>query len=140
MTFTPTVIGIRNGTLTFNDDASTNPQKVALTGIGTQISLSPVSLNLGTVAVGATSAAKSVTLTNVGTTTVTFTGFSIAGTNPGDYQISGNTCGTSLAAGGSCTVSLQFKPTATGTRKGVLRVADNGGGSPQTAPLTGVGQ
>src|SRR6266516_6282939 len=92
-----TGIGIRNGTLTFNDDASTNPQKVALTGTGTQISLSPVSLNFGTVAVGATSAAKSVTVTNVGTTTVTFTGFSIAGTNPGDYLVSGKTCGTSLA-------------------------------------------
>src|SRR5438034_574181 len=140
VTFTPTVIGIRNGTLTFNDDASTNPQKVALTGTGTQISLSPVSLNFGTVAVGATSAAKSVTVTNVGTTTVTFTGFSIAGTNPGDYLVSGKTCGTSLAGGGSCTVSLRFKPTATGTRKANVRVADNGGGSPQSASLTGVGQ
>ena len=140
VTFTPTVIGIRNGTLTFNDDASTNPQKVALTGTGTQISLSPVSLNFGTVAVGAPSAAKSVTVTNVGTTTVTFTGFSIAGTNPGDYLVSGKTCGTSLAGGGSCTVSLRFKPTATGTRKAIVRVADNGGGSPQSASLTGVGQ
>jgi hypothetical protein len=140
VTFTPTVIGIRNGTLTFNDDAPTNPQKVALTGTGTQISLSPVSLNFGTVAVGTTSAAKAVTVTNVGTTTVTFTGFSFAGTNPGDYQISSNTCGSSLAGGGSCTVSLRFKPTATGTRKAILRVADNGGGSPQTASLTGVGQ
>jgi hypothetical protein len=140
VTFKPTVIGIRNGTLIFNDDAPTNPQKVALTGTGTQISLSPVSLNFGTVAVSTTSAAKSVTVTNVGTTAVTFTGFSIGGTNPGDYLLSGKTCGTSLAGGGSCTVSLQFKPTATGTRKGVLRVADNGGGSPQTASLTGVGQ
>ncbi|MBZ5615767.1 MAG: choice-of-anchor D domain-containing protein [Acidobacteriia bacterium] len=140
VTFRPTVIGIRNGTLTFNDDAPTNPQKVALTGIGTQISLSPVSLNFGTVAVSTTSAAKSVTVTNVGTTAVTFTGFSIGGTNPGDYLLSGKTCGTSLAGGGSCTVTLQFKPTATGTRKGMLRVADNGGGSPQTASLTGVGQ
>lgn len=138
--FKPTVIGIRNGTLSFNDDAATNPQKVALTGTGTQISLSPVSLNFATVAVGATSVAKSVTVTNVGTTAVTFTGFSIAGTNPGDYTISGNTCGSSLAGRGSCTVSVRFKPTATGTRKANLRVADNAGGSPQTASLTGVGQ
>jgi len=140
VTFKPTVIGIRNGTLTFNNDSATNPQKVALTGTGTQISLSPVSLNFATVAVGATSAAKSVTVTNVGTTAVTFTGFSIAGTNPGDYLVSGKTCGTSLAGGGSCTVGLRFKPTATGTRKAIVRVADNGGGSPQSASLTGVGQ
>jgi hypothetical protein len=32
-----------------------------------------------------------------------------------------------------------FKPTVTGTRKATLRVADNGGGSPQTASLTGIG-
>lgn len=140
VTFRPTAIGIRKGTLTFNDDALTTPQTVALTGTGTQISLSPVSLSFGTVAVGTTSAAKSVTVTDVGTTPVTFSGFSIAGTNPGDYQISANTCGTSLAAGGSCTVGVVFKPTAVGTRKAILRAADNGGGSPQTASLTGVGQ
>jgi hypothetical protein len=134
------VIGNRNGTLTFNDDASTNPQIVALTGTGTQISLSPVSLNFGAVAVSTTSAAKSIAVTNVGSTTVTFSGFSIAGTNPGDYQISGNACGGSLAGGGTCTLSVRFKPTATGTRKAILRVADNGGGSPQTAALTGTGQ
>src|SRR5207249_5592396 len=114
VTFTPTGIGIRNGTLTFNDDAPTSPQKVALTGTGTQVSLSPVSLNFGTVAVGTTSAAQAVTVTNVGSTTLTFTGFSIAGTTLGDYQISSNTCGSSLAGGGRCTVSLQFKPSATG--------------------------
>jgi hypothetical protein len=140
VTFTPTAINTRTGTLTFTDDANPATQTVALSGIGTAISLSPTSLNFGTLAVGTTSAAKSITVHNAGTSTVTFTGFSIAGTNPGDYLISGNTCGASLAGGGSCTVSLQFKPTAAGTRKGTLRVADNGGGSPQTAALTGVGQ
>jgi hypothetical protein len=140
VTFTPTAIGLRTGTLTFTDNAPTNPQTVKLQGTGTAISLTPTSLNFGTVTVGTTSAAKSITVKNVGTTTVTFTGFSIAGTNPGDYLISANTCGSSLAGGASCTVSIQFKPIATGTRKASLRVADNGGGSPQTAALTGVGQ
>src|SRR5215472_13365072 len=140
VTFTPTLIGVRTGTLTFNDNAPTNPQRVTLTGTGTQLSLSPASFNFGTVAVGTTSAAKSVMVTNVGTTPVTFTSISIAGTNPGDYQISANSCGTSLAATGSCTVSVRFKPTAAAPRRATLRVADNGGGSPQTASLSGVGQ
>jgi hypothetical protein len=140
VTFTPTLIGVRHGTLTFNDNAPTNPQTVALAGTGTQISVSPVSLNFGTVAVGTTTAAKSVTVTNVGATPVTFSSISIAGTNPGDYQISANTCGTSLSARGSCTVSVRFKPTAAATRKATLTLADNGGGSPQTAALSGVGQ
>src|SRR5262249_6019091 len=86
VTFTPTLIGVRTGTLTFNANAPTSPQTVTLTGTGTQLSLSPVSLNFGTVAVGTTGAAKSVIVTNVGTTPVTFTSISIAGTNPGDYQ------------------------------------------------------
>ena len=140
VTFTPTLIGVRNGTLTFNDNAATNRQTVALTGTGTQISLSPASLNFATVAVESTSAAKSVTVTNVGTTPVTLTSISLAGTNPADYQISANTCGTSLAARGSCMVSVRFKPTAAATRKATLSVADNGGGSPQTTSLNGVGQ
>jgi hypothetical protein len=140
VTFTPTAIGTRTASLTFTDDASPATQTVALTGVGTAISLAPTSLNFGTVAVGTTSAAKSITVHNAGTLTVTFTGFSIAGTNPGDFLISGNTCGSSIAGGASCTVSTKFKPTATGTRKGTLRVADNGGGSPQTAALTGTGQ
>jgi hypothetical protein len=140
VTFTPAAIGIRSGILTFNDNAPNTPQTVQLTGTGTAISLTPTSLSFGTVTVGTTSAAKSITVKNVGTALVTFTGFSIAGTNPGDYQISGNTCGSSIAGGASCVVSIQFKPTATGTRKGTLRVADNGGGSPQTAALTGTGQ
>jgi len=140
VTFTPTLIGVRHGTLTFTDNAPTSPQTVTLSGTGTQISLSPVSLNFGTVAVGTTSAAKSVIVTNVGTTPVTFTAISVAGTNPGDYQISANTCSTSLAARGSCAVSVRRKPTAVGTRKATLSVVDNGGGSPQTASLNGVGQ
>jgi uncharacterized delta-60 repeat protein len=55
VTFTPTLIGVRHGTLTFTDNAPTSPQTVPLTGTGTQISLSPVSLNFATVAVGSTS-------------------------------------------------------------------------------------
>jgi len=140
VTFTPTLIGVRNGTLIFSDNAAANRKTVTLTGTGTQISLSPVSLNFATVALGATSAAKSVTVTNLGTTSVTFTSISLSGTNPADYQISATTCGTSLAARATCTVSLRFKPTATGTRKATLTLADNGGGSPQTAALSGVGQ
>jgi len=140
VTFTPILIGVRHGTLTFTDNAPTSHQTVTLTGTGTQISLSPVSLNFGTVAVGTASPAKSVIVTNVGTTPVTLTAISVAGTNPGDYQISASTCSTSLVAGGGCAVSVRFKPTAVGTRKATLSMIDNGGGSPQTASLNGVGQ
>jgi len=139
LTFTPTAKGTRTGALSFNDNAPGSPQTVALVGTGTQIALSPVSLNFKTVTVGQTSPSQTVTVTNVGTTVVTFTSFSIGGTNPGDYLITNNTCGASLAGGASCSVGVAFKPTVTGTRKATLRAADNGGGSPQTASLTGIG-
>jgi hypothetical protein len=139
LTFTPTAKGARTGTLSFSDDAPGSPQTVALTGTGTQIALSPASLNFNTVTVGQTSPSQTVTVTNAGTTLVTFTSFSLAGTNPGNYLITNNTCGASLAGGASCAVSVAFNPTVTGARKATLRVVDNGGGSPQTAALTGIG-
>jgi hypothetical protein len=139
LTFTPTATGTRTGALSFNDDAPGSPQTVALVGTGTQITFSPVSLNFNTIVVGQTSAAKTITVTNVGTTVVTFTSFSIGGANPGDYLITTNTCGASLAGGASCSVGVALKPTAIGTRKATLKVADDGGGSPQTASLTGIG-
>jgi hypothetical protein len=42
-----------------------------------------------------------------------------------------------VAAGGNCTVSVTFKPTASGTRTAALSVTDNAAGSPQSASLTG---
>jgi hypothetical protein len=83
---------------------------------------------------------KNITVSNVGTGTVTFTAFSIVGLNPGDFHITGNTCGATLAGGNNCVVTVQFKPTATGTRKGTLKVTDTGAGTAsQTSALVGVG-
>jgi hypothetical protein len=50
-----------------------------------------------------------------------------------------NTCGTSIAAGGSCTVSVTFAPTASGAATGTLSVASSAAGSPLTVALTGTG-
>jgi len=139
--FTPTATGTRTGKLTFNDSAPISPQRVNLTGSATDISLSPSRLNFGSHMVGTTSRAKTVTVTNDGSLTVNFTGSGIviAGTDPTDYMISANTCGLSIAAGGTCTVSVEFKPMATGTRSATLQFNDDGGESPQTVTLTGTG-
>jgi probable HAF family extracellular repeat protein len=52
---------------------------------GPNVTLAPTSLAFGTVAIGTTSPAKTVTLTNVGTTTLTINGIAITGTNAGDF-------------------------------------------------------
>jgi probable HAF family extracellular repeat protein len=100
--------------------------------------LSPTSLSFSTQAIGTTSAAKIVTLKNTGTTSVTITAIAIAGTNAGDFAQT-HTCGSSLAAGASCSISLTFKPTGSGTRTAALSVTDNATGSPQKVALLGMG-
>lgn len=137
--FGPTAKGNRKGTLTFTDDAADSPQAVSLMGVGQSIVLSPTSLNFGTVAVGNLSSQQTVTISNVGPATVKFTGFALAGTAAGDYQISANTCGATIGPGTNCSVGIRFRPTKTGKRNAKLNVKNNGGGSPSSVNLTGVG-
>lgn len=101
---------------------------------GSYVGFYPSSLSYGTQLLGTTSASQSITLTNHQQTSLTLTSISAAG----DYSQTNN-CGTSLAAGAACNISVSFKPTATGSRRGTLTVTDNGSGSPRVASLTGLG-
>ena len=75
--------------------------------------LSPNYLSFGSVVVGTTSASKPATLTNTGETTLS----NIVIAAFGDFAQT-NTCGNSIAAKSNCTISVAFKPTATGLRLG----------------------
>jgi len=50
-----------------------------------------------------------------------------------------NTCGTSLAAGANCTISITFTPTATGAQTGSFSITDSDYQSPQNVSLSGTG-
>jgi hypothetical protein len=54
--------------------------------------------------------------------------------------VASNTCGTSIAAGASCTIGVTFSPTATGTVNGTLTFTDSAVTSPQGVTLSGTGQ
>ena len=137
VTFTPTQIGTRTGAVTITDNAPNSPQSVSLTGTGNaQATLTPASANFAKTAVGGTSAAKTFTLKNKGTASLT----GISPSTTGDFAVSATTCGSSLAGGGSCTISVVFKPTQTGLRSGALQVNDSAVGSPQVSSLTGTGK
>jgi subtilase family serine protease len=137
VTFTPTQTGTRTGTLTLTDNSPSSPQTVALSGTGTvQATLTPASETFATEKVGTSSPAKTLTLTNK--QAVSLTGIKISIT--GDFSVSATTCSTSLAAKAKCTISVVFKPTATGARTGILSVADSAVGSPQTSSLKGTGK
>jgi len=102
------------------------------------VSVSPASLTFAAQAVGTTSAAQVVTLINNLTTTLTIGSIGFTGADSGDFAQT-NTCGTSLAAGGSCTVNVTFDPAASGSRTATLNVTDNAGNSPQAVGLSGTG-
>jgi len=138
VTFGPTGGGTRTASVSVTDNAPGSPQTVPLTGTGTTVQLSPASLAFGTVAVGKSSSAKTVTLTNLGSTALSITGITFTGTDPNDFSET-NTCGSSVAAGQSCSINVTFTPLATGSRTANLSVADSGGGSPQTVSLSGTG-
>src|SRR5207244_6328967 len=117
-------------------------QKLPLRGAaaisGPNATLSPTSLTFSTQAIGTTSTAKTVTLKNTGTAILTISSIAITGINAGDFAQT-HTCGSLLAAGASCKISVKFKPTMSGTRTAALSIRDNASGSPQKVTLSGIG-
>ena len=98
------------------------------------LSVTPASLTFASQTVNTTSGAQTVTVKNTGTATATVSAISASG----DFSQTNN-CGTSIAAGASCTASVTFTPTASGTRTGVLSITGNASNSPTTVALTGTG-
>jgi hypothetical protein len=127
-------------TLTVKDNAPGSPQTVTLSAlvINPQATLNPSSLSFGTVKVNSSSAAKPITLSNPGGTTLSGISISKSGSAPNDYSFS-TTCGTTLAAGKNCSISVIFKPTAKGSRTATLVVTDNAPSGTQKVSLTGTG-
>ena len=115
------------------------PQPTSITVTLKQtVSMNPTSIDFGSQAQN-TAKAQTVTLTNNGSATLTFTpGISVTGKDVSDYSQT-NTCSTSLAAGKNCVITVTFKPTATGVRSASVNISDNDPSSPQTVELTGSG-
>ncbi|HEX4427404.1 MAG TPA: FG-GAP-like repeat-containing protein [Terriglobales bacterium] len=140
VTFQPPALGSFTGTLTFVDSAANSPQTVSLTGTGTvQVTLTPVTLAFAIQPVFSTSPAKIVTLTNHMPTPLSFRGINFAGANPGDFTET-DTCGSSVAGSGHCTISVTFNPQAIGARTATMIVNEVAANSPQIIPLKGTGE
>jgi hypothetical protein len=101
---------------------------------GSALTASPASLSFGNENVGSTSAAQSVTVDNPGSTAASVSSVGVTGAFSQT-----NTCGSSIAAGGSCTVSVKFAPTASGAASGTLTVGSNAPSSPLSVSLSGSG-
>jgi FG-GAP-like repeat/Abnormal spindle-like microcephaly-assoc'd, ASPM-SPD-2-Hydin/Protein of unknown function (DUF1573)/FG-GAP repeat len=126
------------GTVTITDNAPNSPQTLPLTGVGTWVTLLPSSLDFGKKRVGTSSHPRTVMLSNYGKGTMSIHGIHISGTNSRQFSQTNN-CGTSVPAGGSCSISVTFAPKSKRIKTATLDVNDNGGASPQTVALSGKG-
>jgi hypothetical protein len=90
-----------------------------------EVVLSANSLGFGSQVVGSTSTPQTVSLTNSGSADLAISGIAPSG----DFAQT-NTCGNTVTAGASCTISVTFTPTATGPRSGAVTITDNASGTP----------
>lgn len=139
--FKPSATGTRTGSIVIKDNAGTGSQTVALTGTGLSagtpaVSLAHTSVYMGSEHVNTLSTPFLLVMTNSGTGSLSIGSISVAGTNASDFPLTEN-CPTTLAAGSKCTLTIYFKPTATGTRTGTVVIKDNAGTGSQTVALTG---
>ncbi len=130
--FTPQVAGIRVGSFSLQTNGGS--VGVTLTGSGVigVASVSPLSLSFAAQVVQTASSAQTITLSSTGGLPVTVTSIAASG----DFSQTNN-CGTSLAPGTACSISVIFTPSATGNRSGSLAIATNAGAF--SASLSGLG-
>ena len=80
-----------------------------------------------------------MTISNTGGPTVGIQSIALTGSEAGDFALTANTCGTSLPTQTGCTVSIVFRPTASGVRTAALTVTDDVGGADEFANRDGYG-
>jgi len=140
ISFTPQNAGTLQGTAVLTDNAlnASAAQTVTLSGTGTipTASVSASSLNFNFHLVGTFIAPQYVTLNNTGTGPLSIASISIS-----SNFVQTNTCGSSLAQGASCSITVFFTPPSAAAFTGTLTITDNNNaisGSVQTVSLTGL--
>jgi N-acetylneuraminic acid mutarotase len=141
--FTPASATTYSATLSIADNASGSPQTVNLSGSGTAspapaVTLTPNAPLSFSSTVSTASAAQSVMITNSGTASLSITKITLGGSGTGAFGET-NTCGSTLAANTSCSVSVIFTPASATGYSATLSISDNASNSPQTLALSGTG-
>jgi len=152
VTFKPSTAAGKAATLTLTEMGAGSSlsisQVVSLTGTGVAPSASatPTSLAFGSVQVGTTSATQTVTLTNKGIGSLTFTSATLSGDFPNDFAVpvATNLClNQTLAVGASCTIGVTFTPLSAADKQARLTLRETATGSTlattQSVSLSGTG-
>ena len=135
VTFAPSVQGISKASLTIIDSAPGSPHVVNLTGSTSTVTLSSSDLFFGTQNVGTSSAPQEVTVTNSGTTALTFTSIVASG----DFSETDDCVKAALQPNTNCVIKVTYTPSAAISSIGSITLNDNGSGSPQVILATGTG-
>jgi hypothetical protein len=139
--FSPSGSGDRPGALTIQSNALSGSTLVPLDGAGgPALTLTPTALVFPSTSEGSISVSQSITVTNSGGATVQLQTPMVSG----DYRITANSCGPTLApaspssTGATCTVQIAYAPTSACGANGLLTIPANVAGGQVTASLTGV--
>lgn len=144
VTFSPETGGIATGSMSVVAERSiVGSEKrwrtsISLTGTGltpAYLSVSPPSMNLGSVPVGS-SQQQALTLSNSGGSSLTIWTASVSG--PG-FSAGGLSFPYTLAAGASANLSVVFAPTAAGLDSAILSFSSNASDSSVGVALSGIG-
>ncbi len=142
LTVTPSVAG--NFTLALNvydpliGQSSLSPVLSGAAGFPV-VTFSPVSVDFGNQAVGVLSAAKQVTVTNTGQSSLRITGVTLMSDVAADFAVDSSNCTQgNIGVRQTCTLSVTFTPHGAGTRSGTLHLVSNEQ-APSSLTLTGVG-
>jgi hypothetical protein len=122
----------RTLTVTTGGEVVTSTFTVVASG---QVKFSVGGLTFGPQNAFSTSAPQTPTLANVGHAPLNISSI----TATAEFGVTHN-CGTSLGVGGSCTLTVTFKPTHLGVRTGSVVVSDDSPGAPHLLSLSGTGQ
>lgn len=141
--FKPTASGARGASLVIAHNATGGSSTVALSGTGNAVAQATVALSanaidFGALVAGAASPAKSVTVNNTGQAALTFSSITVGGANANVFTL-GGTCatGTSVPAGGSCTVTVTANASTNGAFSGNLALASNASNGAVSVALSG---
>lgn len=135
VTFTPAAKQYYAGSLVIIDSAANSPQSVSLTGNGViPITISPGAINFPNQSVNTPSVPRSLIVTNNLSVPVSLSGIAV-----GSGFLQNNTCGTSMAAGASCSVSVTFAPTATQYFSSAVSITHSASITPFSVAISGNG-
>jgi hypothetical protein len=126
--------GGTSGPLTFTIGAPAPPPPPA----APVVSIGSSTITFTAQTVGVSSAAQTIAVKNTGNASLNGLKIAVTGTDAASFAETDN-CGTTVAAGSTCTLSVVFTPAVAGALSATITITDNAAGSPQSVALSGTG-